>query len=92
VPFEAPTIEAVVAAHIHTPLTPPNHVAPEITQVTSDAISKAMAKLPADRFQSYDEFIMALTAARSQYLVHYFNNQTRDEVGRPTGTKSWWRR
>src|SRR3954451_22608764 len=60
VPFEAPTIEAVVAAHIHTPLTPPNHVVPEITQATSDAIAKAMAKLPADRFQSYDEFIMAL--------------------------------
>lgn len=93
VPFEAPTIEAVVAAHIHTPLTPPNHVVPEVTQATSDAIAKAMAKIPADRFGSYDELIMALTAARSQYLVNYFNNQTRDpEPGRPGHTKSWWRR
>jgi len=93
VPFEAPTIEAVVAAHIHTPLTPPNHVVPEVTQATSDAIARAMAKLPADRFQSYDEFIMALTAARSQYLIHYFNNQPAPEPGRPPGsTKSWWRR
>jgi serine/threonine protein kinase len=91
VPFEAPTIDAVVAAHIHTPLTPPNHVVPEITQATSDAVARAMAKLPADRFQSYDEFIMALTASRSQYLVHYFNNQTAD-TARPGPAKSWWRR
>ena len=31
VPFEAPTIEAVVAAHVHTPLTPPNQVVPEVS-------------------------------------------------------------
>src|SRR5438067_5117342 len=54
VPFEAPTIEAVVAAHVHTPLTPPNQVVPEISELASDAIAKAMAKNPADRFQSYD--------------------------------------
>ena len=72
VPFEAPTIEELVAAHIHTPLTPPNHVRTDITQPTSDALWRAMAKNPADRFQSYDEFIMALTAARSQVLVARF--------------------
>lgn len=72
VPFEAPTVEELIAAHIHTPLTPPNHVRPDITQPTSDALWRAMAKNPADRFQSYDEFIMALTAARSQVLVARF--------------------
>ncbi|MBL9137564.1 MAG: serine/threonine protein kinase [Verrucomicrobiales bacterium] len=72
VPFEAPTVEELIAAHIHTPLTPPNHVRPEITQPTSDALWRAMAKNPADRFQTYDEFIMALTAARSQVLVARF--------------------
>jgi serine/threonine protein kinase len=77
VPFEAPSIDEVIAAHIHTPLTPPNQVVPEVTQPTSDALVRAMAKKPADRFQSYDEFIMALTAARSQYLVHHFRNQAR---------------
>src|ERR1044072_8521955 len=51
VPFEAPTVEDVVAAHIHTTLTPPNQVAPEISQPTSDALSRAMAKSPAARFQ-----------------------------------------
>jgi serine/threonine protein kinase len=92
VPFEAPTIEAVVAAHVHTALTPPNQVVPEVSQMTSDAIGKAMAKNPADRFQSYDEFAMALYAARSYYLVNYYKNQQGSE-GKPNAqTKSWWRR
>jgi eukaryotic-like serine/threonine-protein kinase len=91
VPFEAPTIDAVVAAHIHTALTPPNQVIPEVTQLTSDALVRAMAKNPADRFQSYDEFIMALYQSRSLYLVDYYKKQEKQE---PTkgGTKSWWRR
>jgi eukaryotic-like serine/threonine-protein kinase len=72
VPFEAPTIEEVLTAHVHTPLTPPNHVVPEITAPTSDAIVWAMAKHPSQRFQSYDDLIMALTAARSQLLVQKY--------------------
>src|SRR3954467_4027062 len=32
VPFEAPTVEELVAAHVQTALTPPNLVVPEITQ------------------------------------------------------------
>src|SRR5215469_9352132 len=35
VPFEAPTVEELVAAHVQTALTPPNEVLPEITQLTS---------------------------------------------------------
>ena len=92
VPFEAPTIEAVVAAHVHTPLTPPNVVAPDITQLTSDAIVRAMAKNPADRFQTYDEFAMALYSSRSIYLVDYYKRQETSS-GKPNAqTKSWWRR
>lgn len=90
VPFEAPTVEAVVAAHIHTPLTAPNLVAPEISQPSSDALGRAMAKNPAERFQSYDEFIMALEAARSQLLVSQLRNQPATADGR--GGRSWWRR
>lgn len=72
VPFEAPTIEEVVQAHVDTPLTPPDAVVPEITQATSDAIACSMAKNPADRFQSYDEFRMALEAARTHLLIQKF--------------------
>src|SRR5215510_8529059 len=51
VPFEAPTVEEVVAAHIHTPLTPPHLVVPEVTLPTSEALVQAMAKSPSQRFQ-----------------------------------------
>jgi serine/threonine protein kinase len=88
VPFEAPSVEEVVAAHVHTPLTPPNQVLPEITEPTSDVLSKAMAKYPAERFQSYDELVMALTAARSQLLVRQFAPQS----GASESRGSWWRR
>jgi len=90
VPFEAPTIEEVIAAHIQTPLTPPNQVVPGITQPTSDALIQAMAKNPRERFQSYDAFIMALTAARSQLLIQQMRTQTADAGDK--GTRSWWRR
>ena len=73
VPFDAPTIEEVVTAQIHTPLTPPNHVVPAVTQSTSDAIYRAMAKDPAHRYPNYAEFIMALESARSQLLVRMYN-------------------
>ncbi|MCZ7636203.1 MAG: hypothetical protein M5U12_09305 [Verrucomicrobia bacterium] len=64
-----------------------------MTLPTSDAITRAMAKRPADRFQSYDEFVMALEAARSQYLVGRFVNRTVPAAGAKTGgIKSWFRR
>ncbi len=69
VPFDAPSIDEVIAAQVHTPLTPPNHVNPHVTQATSDTLYRAMAKHPGHRFQSYDEFIMALESARSQLLI-----------------------
>ena len=75
VPFEAETVDDVIAAHVHTPLTPPNHVDYHISQATSDAIYVAMHKAPEHRYQSYEDFIMALTASRSQLLVKQFNIQ-----------------
>jgi serine/threonine-protein kinase len=85
VPFEAATVEEVVAAHVHTPLTPPNLVVPAITQATSDALVKAMAKRPADRFATYDDMQMALEAARSQLMVQRFSETTQAPPA-----KSWW--
>jgi serine/threonine protein kinase len=89
VPFEAPTIEEVVAAHVHTALTPPNQVVPQITQPTSDALARALAKQPAKRFESYGEFRMALEAARSQYLVGHYRAQ-QEGAGAKTSVKSWF--
>jgi eukaryotic-like serine/threonine-protein kinase len=72
VPFEAPDIHDVANAHIHEPLIPPNHDVPEIQKLTNEAICRAMAKNPDERYQSYDEFIMALTAARSHLLIQRY--------------------
>jgi serine/threonine protein kinase len=89
VPFDAPTVEEVVIAQVQTPLTPPNLVRPEISQATSDALCRALAKNPADRFLNYDEFIMALEAARSLLL----RSQTQmDETQQPKRMTGWWRR
>jgi len=90
VPFEASTVEEVIIAQVQTPLTPPNLVVPEITQATSDALVKAMAKNPAERFLSYDEFIMALTAARSHLLVQ--QSQFPQSPQKSKSLTSWWRR
>jgi eukaryotic-like serine/threonine-protein kinase len=88
VPFEAPTVEELVMAHVNVPATPPNQVVPEISQAGSDAILQALAKHPYDRFRSYDEFIMAMQAARSQLLVQMYNQET---VG-AKDSKGWWKK
>jgi serine/threonine protein kinase len=90
VPFEAPTPQEVVMGHVETPLTPPNQVVPEITEATSEALVRAMAKDPAERFGSYDEFIMALTAARSHLLVSQLRPHVEDEeqAGPPAAKKT----
>ena len=93
VPFEAPTAEDVVAAHVHSFPTPPNLVVPEITQATSDALLTTLTTEPGDRFQSYDEFRMALEAARSHVIMDQLNTAV-DEDGTKVVSKekSWWRR
>ena len=90
VPFDAPTVEEVVMAQVNTPLTPPNLVMPEISQPTSDALARSLAKNPGERFLSYDEFRMSLEAARSQLLVSQY--QQADQPQQPKRMTSWWRR
>ena len=90
VPFEAPTVEELVSAHVHTALTPPNLVLPDISQPTSDALVRVLAKNPSDRFLSYDELLLALWAARSQLLIQ---QTTQSNPGKGLKSKtSWWRR
>ena len=89
VPFEAPTVEELVAAHVRVNVTPPNLVLPEISQATSDALLRVMAKNPSDRFLSYDEFSMAMTAARSHLLIQQ-SQQVEAKSGK--SKTGWWRR
>jgi serine/threonine protein kinase len=90
VPFDAPTPEEVVQAHVYTPLRLPNEVEPSISQPTSDALARALAKTPSERFLSYDELIMALEAARSQLLFQ--QTQAPVETREPKRMTSWWKR
>jgi serine/threonine protein kinase len=88
VPFDAPTVEELVAAHVHVELRPPNQVILDITQPTSDALVKVLAKNPKERYLSYDEFVLALTLARTQLLFQ----QTQAPQGTVKTKTSWWRR
>ena len=72
-PFQGDDPTSIAMAHGHTPTPPLNELA-DITDQTSDAITRAMAKDPAMRFQSYDEFSMALEAARSHLLLSKYHN------------------
>ena len=88
-PFDAPTVEELVAAHVNIPLVPPNLVLPEVSQPTSDALVKVLSKNPGDRFLSYDEFKMVLESSRSQLLVQQYNQS---DTPKPKSKTSWWRR
>lgn len=92
-PLDGITLEDVLRAHLFTPPTPPAEVVDGITAPTSEALVRALAKSPADRYPSYDEFIMALTAARSQLLVEKFTRQTAPSTHHVNGknARRWWR-
>jgi eukaryotic-like serine/threonine-protein kinase len=52
VPFEADTPLAVALAHLYKPLPPPRSVNPELSEAAAAVLLKALAKDPADRYQS----------------------------------------
>ncbi len=87
---EETSVDDIVMAHVHTPLPPPNELVPEITEMTSNAIMRAMAKEPAERFESYDEMQLALEIART-YVLRQQSQQT-DESTQAASTRRWWKR
>lgn len=90
VPFDAPTPDEVVQAHVYTALTPANLVIPEISQATSDALSRTLAKDPGDRFLSYDQLILDFEVARSLLLRQ--QTQEDNQPSKNNRTTGWWRR
>lgn len=74
VPFTGDDPTAIAQAHTTDDLVHPNqHV--QITDATNEAIVKAMDRNPNLRYQTYDEFIMALEAARSHLLIQRFRSE-----------------
>jgi serine/threonine protein kinase len=98
-PFNSEDPQELIAAHVHTAPTPLNQVRADITEMTSDAILKSIAKKPEERYETYDHFIMALTAARSHLLVSQYRGADVEgeetpvaHTGKTTGMMKWLRR
>lgn len=62
-PFEAETPVAVLLKHVHAPLPLPREIKSEISEAMEQVILKAMAKDPADRYQTASEMAQAMQAA-----------------------------
>ena len=59
-PFEGPTAQAILAAHLTTPPKPLNAIRPDVPVVVSEVIGRALAKLPDERLRTAAEFRDAL--------------------------------
>jgi serine/threonine-protein kinase len=59
-PFKRSSTGAVLLAHMTAPASDPREVTPALPRHTAQAIQKAMAKNPQDRFATAGEFIAAL--------------------------------
>jgi serine/threonine-protein kinase len=66
VPFAGETFVAVAMRHINEPPPSVRDLRPDVPARVADAIERALAKDPADRFASMDEFVAELEAARAQ--------------------------
>ncbi len=63
VPFEADTPAAVLLSHINKAVPPTHELVGELSRHVEDALRKALAKNPLERFASAPEFVVALTPA-----------------------------
>jgi serine/threonine protein kinase len=63
VPYDAETPLAVLLKHVHEPLRPPRLVRHDLPEAVERVILKAMAKSPADRFQTAQEMADKLEKA-----------------------------
>ena len=66
VPFRADTPLGVLYQHVHEPLPLPSKLAPSVSLALENVIIRATAKRPEDRYQSAEQFKLALEAAIPQ--------------------------
>jgi serine/threonine protein kinase len=69
VPYEAETPMAVAIKHITAPLPSPREVNPDIPEPVEQVVLKALAKDPADRYQSVGQMLEALRQAVAEASV-----------------------
>jgi cyclic di-GMP phosphodiesterase len=63
VPFEAETPAAVLLSHINKAVPPTHELVGELSRHVEDALRRALAKNPLERFENASEFVAALTPA-----------------------------
>ncbi|MDP9178510.1 MAG: protein kinase [Gemmatimonadota bacterium] len=61
-PFTGPSVQAVMARHLLESVPSPRTVRPAVSEPLQNAVMKALAKTPADRFATAAEFAQALRA------------------------------
>ncbi len=67
-PFTAPTVQGLLARHVHDPVPDVRTVRPEVSAPVWFAIQTAMAKDPGDRFKTAGEFLAASRQLATQPL------------------------
>ena len=66
IPFEGESAVTIALKQVSEPPVPPSHYNPAVPAPLEDAVLRALAKDPADRFADADVFIAALEDARAQ--------------------------
>ena len=78
-PYEADTPLAVVVKHIHDALPSPTSISPGLPKQIEQAIFKAMAKNPENRFQDMNTFALALDQIDQGFAGKLDDDLTQDE-------------
>lgn len=75
-PYDSSVVVKILHAHVHDPVPDPRDFAPEIPDACAQVILKAMAKKPAERYQSAQEMLADLDAifSASDPGVRTFND------------------
>ncbi len=63
-PFDGPTPAAIMLAHVNDPLPPLRSRAPQVSKATAQVVERMMAKEPASRYTSAEDFLADLDALR----------------------------
>ena len=69
VPYDAPTPMAVIMAHLQKPLPLPRSMNPALSEGVEAILLKALAKSPADRYESAQAFIAALESEEAPAAI-----------------------
>jgi serine/threonine protein kinase/DNA-directed RNA polymerase subunit RPC12/RpoP len=89
-PYEGEDPNAVAMMHLSGSVISLKAFAPDISDQTAYAVSKAMARYPEDRYESYAEFIEQLEDAKRRITNPNFREKQHEEVeilGTPSGAK-----